>query len=121
MRALIIDDSKAMRMILKQVLGEFGFEVVEASNGREGLRRLKDMPSPDLVTVDWNMPVMDGLSFVQAVRSEPSLNQLPMMMVTTKNDLQQVAEALAAGANEYIMKPFTEEIIREKLELMGIS
>lgn len=121
MRALIIDDSKAMRMILKQVLGEFGFEVSEAVNGQEGLSRLKDVPNPDLVTVDWNMPVMDGLAFVHAVRSDPSLDGLPVIMVTTKNNLQQVADALEAGANEYIMKPFTEDVVREKLELMGIS
>lgn len=121
MRALIVDDSRAMRMILKQVLCEFGFDVTEAANGREGLVRVKDIPCPDLVTVDWNMPVMDGLSFVHAVRSDPSLDRLPMIMVTTKNDLQQVAEALAAGANEYIMKPFTEEVLREKLQLLGIS
>lgn len=121
MRALIIDDSKAMRMILKQVLCDFGFDVAEASNGNEGLSRLKNMPNPDLITVDWNMPVMDGLSFVHAVRSDPALKRLPMIMVTTNNDLQQVAEALEAGANEYIMKPFTGKVLREKLQLMGLS
>ena len=121
MRALIIDDSKAMRMILRQVLCDFGFDVTEAGNGSEGLIRLKEMPNPDLVTVDWNMPVMDGLAFVQAVRSNPSLERLPMIMVTTKNDWQQVADALEAGANEYIMKPFTEDVFREKLQLMGLS
>lgn len=121
MRALIIDDSRAMRMILKRVLCEIGFDVTEAANGREGLTRLKDMPNPDLVTVDWDMPVMDGLSFVQAVRSDPVLDQLPVIMVTRNNDLEQVTAALEAGANEYVMKPFTEEVIREKLELMGIS
>jgi len=121
MRALIIDDSKTIRMILKQALHEFGFEVIEAANGEEGLRRLRENPNTDVITVDWNMPVMDGLTFVQAVRSDAKLNQLPLIMVTTKNDLEQVTEALKAGANEYIMKPFDEEILREKLALMGLS
>lgn len=121
MRALIVDDSKTIRMILKQALHEFGFEVTEASDGEEGLRRLRENPNTDVITVDWNMPVMDGLSFVHAVRSDPNLDQLPLIMVTTRNDLQQVTEALEAGANEYIMKPFDEEILREKLQLMGLS
>jgi two-component system chemotaxis response regulator CheY len=69
--------------------------------------------------VDWNMPEMDGISFVRAVRAEPEYVSLPMMMVTTNTELSQVAEALAAGANEYIMKPFTGAMIREKLELLG--
>lgn len=120
MRALIVDDSKAMRLILRQLLGRLGFDVAEADNGREGLNRLKDMPAPDLITVDWNMPVMDGLSFVHAVRSDPVLGRLPMIMVTTNNDMEQVAEALAAGASEYIMKPFDENVIRGKLGLLGI-
>ncbi len=121
MWALIIDDSKATRLILKQLLGNLGFEVAEAENGSDGLRRLKDMPTPDVVTVDWNMPVMDGLAFLRAVRSDPTLRQLPLVMVTTNNDLGQLAAALDAGANEYIMKPFTEDAVREKLELIGIS
>lgn len=121
MWALIIDDSKATRLILKQLLGNLGFEVAEAENGSDGLRRLKDMPTPDVVTVDWNMPVMDGLAFLRAVRSDSTLRQLPLVMVTTNNDLGQLAAALDAGANEYIMKPFTEDAVREKLELIGIS
>lgn len=121
MRALIIDDSRAMRLILKQLLSNIGFVVEEAEDGSQGLCRLKDMPAPDLVTVDWNMPVMDGLSFVRAVRADRDLSSLALIMVTTNNDLGQVAAALEAGADEYIMKPFTEDAVREKLELIGIS
>jgi two-component system, chemotaxis family, chemotaxis protein CheY len=119
MHALIVDDSKTMRMILKEHLKKLGFEVSEAVNGREALEVLKGMVKADLVMVDWNMPEMDGVSFVRAVRAEPDYANLPLMMVTTNTELSQVSIALEAGANEYIMKPFTGEIIREKLELLG--
>jgi two-component system chemotaxis response regulator CheY len=119
MHALIVDDSASMRMILKAHLKKLGFEVTEAKNGREALICLKGTTNTDLVLVDWNMPEMDGISFVRAVRAEPEYVSLPMMMVTTNTELSQVAEALAAGANEYIMKPFTGAMIREKLELLG--
>jgi two-component system, chemotaxis family, chemotaxis protein CheY len=78
------------------------------------------MARADLVMVDWNMPVMDGLAFVRAVRTEIGYAALPMMMVTTNTDRAHVSEALEAGANEYIMKPFTADMIREKLELLGL-
>ena len=107
MHALIVDDSTTMRMILKAHLKKLGFEVTEAVNGRDALDRLKAMATADLVMVDWNMPVMDGLAFVRAVRTEIGYAALPMMMVTTNTDRAHVSEALEAGANEYIMKPFT--------------
>jgi len=120
MHALIVDDSTTMRMILKAHLKKLGFEVTEAVNGRDALDRLKAMATADLVMVDWNMPVMDGLEFVRAVRTEIAYAALPMMMVTTNTDRAHVSEALEAGANEYIMKPFTADMIREKLELLGL-
>jgi two-component system chemotaxis response regulator CheY len=119
MHALIVDDSKTIRAILKVHLTKWGFEVTEAVNGRDALDRLKGMAEADLVLVDWNMPEMDGVSFVRAVRADPSYAALPLMMVTTNTELSQVSTALEAGANEYIMKPFTKEMIREKLELLG--
>lgn len=119
MHALIVDDSASMRMILKAHLKKLGFEVTEAKNGREALTCLKGTTKTDLVLVDWNMPEMDGISFVRAVRAESDYASLPLMMVTTNTELSQVSEALAAGANEYIMKPFTGAMIREKLELLG--
>jgi two-component system chemotaxis response regulator CheY len=100
-------------------LKKLGFEVTEAGNGREALVCLKSMAKADLVLVDWNMPEMDGVSFVRAVRAESEYASLPLMMVTTNAELSQVSEALAAGANEYIMKPFTGDMIREKLEILG--
>jgi len=119
MHALIVDDSSTMRMILKAHLNKLGFEVTEAGNGREALICLKEMAKTDLVLVDWNMPEMDGVSFVRAVRAESEYASLPLMMVTTNTEISHVSEALEAGANEYIMKPFTGAVIREKLELLG--
>jgi two-component system chemotaxis response regulator CheY len=119
MQALVVDDSATMRQILKEYLKKLGFAVTEAANGREALDVLKAMPTADLVLVDWNMPEMDGVSFVRAVRADPSYAALPLLMVTTNTELSQVSTALEAGANEYIMKPFTREMIREKLELLG--
>ena len=120
MHALIVDDSTTMRMILKAHLKKLGFEVTEAINGVDALDRLKTMATADLVMVDWNMPEMDGLTFIRAVRTEVAYAALPMMMVTTNTDRAHVAEALDAGANEYIMKPFTRDMIREKLEILGL-
>ena len=120
MHALIVDDSTTMRMILKAHLKKLGFEVTEAINGIDALDRLKAMATADLVMVDWNMPEMDGLTFIRAVRTEVAYAALPMMMVTTNTDRSHVAEALDAGANEYIMKPFTRDMIREKLEILGL-
>ena len=120
MHALIVDDSTTMRMILKVHLKKLGFEVTEAINGRDALDRLKAMVTADLVMVDWNMPEMDGLAFIRAVRSEAEYALLPMMMVTTNTDRSHVLQALDAGANEYIMKPFTGDMIREKLEILGL-
>ena len=120
MRALVIDDSKATRSFIRLMLNELGFEVTEAPNGSEALERLRELGPPELALVDWNMPVMNGYEFVQAVRSNPAYNDMRLMMVSTENALEQLSRALLAGANEYVMKPFTKEIIREKIELLGI-
>lgn len=119
--ALVIDDSKAMRMILRQILKEIGFEVIEAGNGREALERLQQTAKMDLALVDWNMPEMNGFEFVCAVRAERAYDALQLMMVTTESEMSQVVKALEAGANEYVMKPFTRDVIREKLQLLGID
>jgi two-component system, chemotaxis family, chemotaxis protein CheY len=118
--ALIVEDSKPIRSILRVYLTKLGFEVTEAVNGVDGLDRLRGMAQADVVLVDWNMPEMDGISFVRAVRAQHGYDALPLMMVTTNTELEQVSKALDAGANEYIMKPFTGDMIREKLELLGL-
>jgi two-component system, chemotaxis family, chemotaxis protein CheY len=119
-RALVIDDSRAMRRIVSSILEGIGFEVRDAGNGREGLDVLDEGWVPDLATVDWNMPVMDGLQFVAAVRSNPALRSMTMMMVTSESEHTQIVRALAAGAHEYVIKPFTADAIRDKLALLGL-
>ncbi len=121
MRALIIDDAKAMRIILKQIIQSIGGQVEEAGNGKEGLEKLKTMGQADLVLVDWNMPEMNGLDFVRAVRADPNYRKLPIMMVTTETEASQMGKALAAGANEYVTKPFTKDTIAGKLKLLGVK
>ena len=121
MRVLVIDDSKAMRSILGRMLRGIGFEVVEASDGRDALEKLKVAGKVDLALVDWNMPEMNGYEFVQAVRSEHTYDGTLLMMVTTETEMEQVTKALGAGANEYVMKPFTQEVIMEKLQMLGVA
>ena len=123
MRALVIDDSRAMRRIVTAILEGLGFEVRDAGHGREGLDLLEGLERdqlPDLVCVDWNMPVMDGLQFVNAVRANPAWRGLTLMMVTSESEHGQIVRALAAGAHEYVIKPFTADAIRDKLALLGL-
>jgi two-component system chemotaxis response regulator CheY len=110
-----------MRRVIGQILRQIGFEVTEAGNGREALARLQQIGPTDVTLVDWNMPEMDGLAFVKAVRADATYESMRLMMVTTETELFRVATALEAGANEYVMKPFTEQMLREKLEILGIA
>jgi two-component system chemotaxis response regulator CheY len=103
------------------MLRGMGFEVLEAANGREGLQRLQEKGRIDLALVDWNMPEMNGLEFIRTVRAEQSYDGVLLMMVTTETEMENVVRALAAGANEYVMKPFTQEIIVEKLQIFGMA
>ncbi|SDF46576.1 two-component system, chemotaxis family, response regulator CheY [Blastococcus fimeti] len=123
MRALVIDDSRAMRRIVSGILEGLGYETQQAGHGREGLDALEGLAPdqlPDLVCVDWNMPVMDGLQFVSAVRSNPGWRSMTIMMVTSESEHTQIVRALAAGAHEYVIKPFTADAIRDKLALLGL-
>lgn len=121
MHALIIDDSRAMRRILRQIVEPMGFDIVEAGNGREGLDRLAETSDVELVLVDWNMPEMNGLEFVQAVRANPDRADLKLVMVTTETEPACMARALMAGVDEFVMKPFTPQILLDKLQLIGVS
>ena len=120
MRALILDDSKTMRRLLAKILGELGFDALEAANGRAGLDAIRAAGPADVALVDWHMPVMDGLEFVRAVRADPALRAMPLILVTAESGAGEVSEGLAAGANEFVMKPFTKEIIADKLALLGL-
>jgi len=107
--------------MLRRILAELGFdECAEAGHGGEALHRLDEIEAPDVMLVDWNMPEMNGLELIRAVRRNPDRRAIPIVMVTTENETPQMVRALAAGASEYVMKPFTKAVIREKLDLLGI-
>ena len=98
-----------------------GFEVTEATNGLEALQRLEELGPPDICFVDWNMPEMNGLEFIKAVRAKKEYFDLPLMMITTETEMEGMALAFMAGVNEYVMKPFDREMIVEKLNILGIG
>ncbi|HET9657588.1 MAG TPA: response regulator [Kineosporiaceae bacterium] len=120
MLALVVDDSRAMRSILTRLLSGLGFDVAQAGDGAEALQVLDAGTRPDVILVDWNMPVMDGLTFIKTVRGREEYRDISLMMVTTESEQGQIVRALAAGAHEYVIKPFTDEVIAEKLALLGL-
>lgn len=117
-RAIVVDDSSAVRAILRFILIQYGFEVTEAKDGNDGLRVLRSHPV-QLALIDWNMPEMSGFDMLGIVRADSAFDSMKVMMVTTETDLKNIEKALARGANEYAMKPFNRDIIWEKLRLMG--
>ena len=121
MRALVIDDSKAVRGLLKRELSHLGFEVFEAGNGQEGMNQLSELGPVDVALVDWTMPVMDGLSFLKEVRANPDYERVLVVMVTSESDPAQIFQALMAGADEYATKPITAAALAEKLGLVGLA
>jgi len=120
MRALVIDDSRAMRMLLKRELVALGFDVAEAGDGNEALTRLAELGPVDVVLVDWTMPGMDGMTFVHQVRSDPAYEEMRVVMITSESDPAQIFHALMAGVDEYATKPITREALSEKLGLVGL-
>ena len=121
MNALVIDDSKAMRRIIGSIVKGVGFEPDDACDGLEGLKALEAAPTKyDLVLVDWNMPNMNGYEFIKAVRAKDEFADLRMVMVTTETEPARMAQALMAGVDEFVMKPFTKEVLLEKLRLIGV-
>ena len=120
-RALVVDDSRAMRMILSRTLTESGFEVVQAANGREALEIMdREGASIGLVLLDWNMPEITGIEVLEKLRSQSAFNGVRLVMVTTETEIEQMARALEAGADEYVMKPFTREAVEDKLRSIGV-
>lgn len=121
MKAMVVDDSRAIRLILTRTLKELGFDVCQAASGDEALTMLAtESAQMSFVLVDWNMPGISGLEFVRQARCNPATASLPLVMVTTETEIEQMVTALQAGANEYVMKPFTREIIADKLRLLGL-
>jgi two-component system chemotaxis response regulator CheY len=121
MRALVIDDSPIQRIFIEYLLTKFQVAAHYSDNGTIGLRALQEEGEFDLIIVDWFMPGLNGLDFVKEVRANERFKKLPILMVTTENRMESMAEALEAGVNEYIMKPYTKEILAQKLELMGFN
>lgn len=119
-RALLVDDSHAMRTLLGSQVRALGFEVAEAGNGREALDLLEHGEAVELALVDWNMPVMNGLDFIRAVRGESARAGMCIVVITSETELAQMQVALEAGANEYLMKPFTRDSLGSKLQLLGV-
>ena len=121
-KALVVDDSKAIRMLLSKTLRQLGYEVQEAANGKEALEIIEGGDSGvKLVLADWNMPEMNGLDLVKRVRGNPVYAPTRVMMVTTETEMEQIADALGAGADEYVMKPFTKDILADKLQILGFN
>jgi two-component system chemotaxis response regulator CheY len=120
MKALVVDDSRPIRRIESEILKELGFETSDASNGREALDRLLAGDVPNLVLVDWNMPEMNGLEFIRAVRRDIRFAELVILMVTTETETDQMLRALSAGADEYLMKPFQKDALIDKLRMVGV-
>jgi two-component system chemotaxis response regulator CheY len=118
MRFLVVDDSSTMRRIIINTLNKVGYtDCAEAANGREGVERLATT-TVDMVITDWNMPEMSGIEFIRSVRANAATKDLPVLMVTTNAAKDDIVEALRAGVSSYVVKPFTPETIKEKIEAM---
>jgi two-component system chemotaxis response regulator CheY len=121
MKAMIVDDSRAMRSMLRKILKENGFDVVaEAENGRDALEQLQQHEFLDLMLLDWNMPIMNGYELLCEVRKHAKWKDMRVMLVTTETEASQIIRALDAGADEYLIKPFVKEALRDKLNVMGL-
>ncbi len=116
---LIVDDSKVVRMVARKILEGLNFEIAEAEDGQQALDVCMDQ-MPNAVLLDWNMPVKNGLEFLQELRALEGLDQPIVVFCTTENDMAHIQEAIKAGANEYIMKPFDSEIIESKFTQVGL-
>ena len=120
MRALVVDDSNAMRRILIKILNDLNFETFEARHGQEGLVKLDELGAVDLALIDWNMPIMNGYELVLKIRECSDFDKTRIIMVTTETGVTEINMALTAGADEYIMKPFTKRDVLSKLQHLGI-
>jgi len=120
MKILIVDDSKAMRTFLHHLVQQLQFDSAQAEDGCQALEVLSRTPDFDLALVDWDMPRMNGLEFVKAVRSNARYNHLKLMMVTTQNSMERVVLALEAGATDFLMKPVSQDSLADKLRVLGV-
>lgn len=120
MKVLIVDDSRTMRSFLAAIVRELAIDVEQAASGEEALQCLGESGPFDLALVDWNMPGMDGLQLVRRVREEPEWNATKLMMVTARTDRDAVVEAMSWGADDFLMKPLTPEMVADKFRILGL-
>jgi two-component system chemotaxis response regulator CheY len=118
-RCLIVDDSRVVRKVARRIVEDLRFEADEAADGQQALDACRK-GMPDAVLLDWNMPVMNGIDFLRALRREPGGDRPVVVFCTTENDMNHIAEAIRSGANEYIMKPFDSEIVESKFAEVGL-
>ncbi len=116
---LVVDDSRVIRMVARRILEQFGFRVVEAIDGKEAMAAC-DTAMPEAILLDWNMPVKSGIDFLRELRARPGGTDPVVVFCTTENDMEHIQEAMAAGADEYIMKPFDREILEAKFQQVGL-
>ena len=121
LRALVVDDSRAARMMVGNMMKQLGFEVVTADHGQDALDKLNPEAPPDAVVADWNMPVMDGVEFARALRKLEDYRGVPILMISSESDPRRVASALLAGVDEYLFKPVDTHMLHERLTLMGVT
>lgn len=121
MRVLIVDDSRANRMVLQKLMKEFGFDTLEAENGADAIWLLRQRSDIHFITVDFHMPNMSGVQFVRLVREKPEFATIPILMISVEKQPDRQTEAISAGVNEFLVKPFTKEMIEEKLRALGID
>lgn len=119
-KVLIIDDSKLMRMKTGMMFKSMSYKVSEAEDGLDGIKKLEEQGNPDLIFLDWNMPNMDGLEFLKYVRQKNEYANVKIVMATTENEMAQMVKAIGAGADEYVMKPFEIEVLKDKLQILGL-
>jgi two-component system chemotaxis response regulator CheY len=116
---LVVDDSRVVRKVARRILEAHGYAVAEAGDGQQALDSCRQN-LPDCVLLDWNMPVMDGLTFLRNLRSEFGPDNPPVVFCTTENDMTHIEQAISSGAQEYIMKPFDEDILMGKIGQVGL-
>lgn len=118
-QCLVVDDSSVIRKVARRILENLQFEIVEAEDGQQALDQCQDR-MPEAILLDWNMPVMDGMDFLVSLRNMPNGTDPKVVFCTTENDIDHISRAIAAGANEYIMKPFDREILENKFQEVGL-
>lgn len=120
MRALVVDDARVARKMVGQMVEGLGFEVSFAEDGAQALEVLASLDSLDAIVTDWNMPVMDGVEFARAVRKGAKFSHVPILMISSESDSRRVAKALLSGVDEYLFKPVDRDMIKARLEVMGV-